>query len=75
LGGGTILCTDRRKGADVVEKIFLLPLSVKKRATNIFWGRCYDRNFLRFLTFSGKKLAFFSETNVMINFLNNLALF
>jgi hypothetical protein len=32
------------------------------------WGRCYDRNFLRFLQFSAKKLAFFSKTNVMIIF-------
>jgi hypothetical protein len=28
-------------------------------------GRCYDHNFLRFLTFSAKKLAFFSKTNVI----------
>jgi hypothetical protein len=34
-------------------------------------GRCYDHNFLRF----GKKLAFFSKTNVMIKILHNLALF
>jgi hypothetical protein len=30
------------------------------------WGRCY--NFLRFSTNLGKKLAFFSKTNVMIKF-------
>jgi hypothetical protein len=39
------------------------------------WGRCYDHNFLRFLTISGEKMAFFSKTNVMIKFLNNLSLF
>jgi hypothetical protein len=37
-------------------------------------GRCYDQNFLRFLTiFSAKKLAFFTKTNVTIKFLRNLA--
>jgi hypothetical protein len=30
------------------------------------WGRCYDHNFLRFLTIFGGKMAFFSKTNVMI---------
>jgi hypothetical protein len=38
-------------------------------------GRCYDHNFRQFLEFFGKKMAFFSKTNVMIKFLNNLALF
>jgi hypothetical protein len=39
-------------------------------------GRCYDHNFLRFsTTFSNKKLAFFSKTNVMIKILHDLALF
>jgi hypothetical protein len=39
-------------------------------------GRCYDHNhWQRFLPIFGKKLAFFSKTNVMIQFLNNLALF
>jgi hypothetical protein len=38
-------------------------------------GRCYDHNFLRFSTIFGKKLAFFSKTNVMIKILHNLALF
>jgi hypothetical protein len=33
----------------------------------------YDQNF--FLQFSAKKMAFFSKTNVMINFFQNLALF
>jgi hypothetical protein len=39
------------------------------------WGRSYDHNFLRFSAifgnfrqFSAKQLAFFSKTNVMINF-------
>jgi hypothetical protein len=41
----------------------------KKAAT---WGRCYDHNFPRF---SAKKLAFYSKTNVIVNFRNNLALF
>jgi hypothetical protein len=41
----------------------------------LIWGRCYDHNFLRFCQFSAKIMAFFSKTNVMINFLNNLALF
>jgi hypothetical protein len=39
------------------------------------WGRCYDHNFLRFSTIFGKKMAFFSKTNVMIKILHNLALF
>jgi hypothetical protein len=39
------------------------------------WGRCYDHNFLRFLTIFGEKVAFFSKTNVMINILHKLALF
>jgi hypothetical protein len=33
-------------------------------------GRCYDHNFLRFSTIFGKKLAFFSKTNVMIKILH-----
>jgi hypothetical protein len=36
-------------------------------------GRCYDHNFLRF--FPAKKLAFVFNTNVTINFFQNLALF
>jgi hypothetical protein len=39
------------------------------------WDRCYDHNFLQFLTIFGEKLAFFSKTNVMIIFLKKLALF
>jgi hypothetical protein len=38
-------------------------------------GRCYDHNFLRFLTIFGKKLPFFSKTNVLIKLLHNLTLF
>jgi hypothetical protein len=38
------------------------------------WGRCYDHNFLRFLTIFGEKMAFFSKTNVMIKILHYLAL-
>jgi hypothetical protein len=38
-------------------------------------GRCFDHNFLRFLTIFNKNMAFFSKTNVTIKFLNNLALF
>jgi hypothetical protein len=38
-------------------------------------GRCYEHNFLRFSTIFGKKLAFFSKTNVMIKILHDLALF
>jgi hypothetical protein len=38
-------------------------------------GRCYDHNFLRFLTIFGEKMAFFSKTNVLIKILHNLALF
>jgi hypothetical protein len=38
-------------------------------------GRCYDHNFLRFFPIFGEKLAFFFNTNVMINFFQNLALF
>jgi hypothetical protein len=37
--------------------------------------RCYDHNFLRFLTIFGKKLAFFLKTNVMIKFFHNLPSF
>jgi hypothetical protein len=32
------------------------------------WARCYDHNFLRFFKFLVKRLAFFSNTNIMINF-------
>jgi hypothetical protein len=39
------------------------------------WGRCYDHNFLRFLTIFCEKMAFLSKTNVMIKILHNLALF
>jgi hypothetical protein len=35
----------------------------------------YDHNFLRFLPIFGKKLAFFSKTNVTIKILHDLALF
>jgi hypothetical protein len=38
-------------------------------------GRCYDHNFLRFLTYFLQKMAFFSRTNVLINFFQTLALF
>jgi hypothetical protein len=41
----------------------------------LIWGRCYYHNFLRFSTIFGKKLAFFSNTNVMIKIFHNLALF
>jgi hypothetical protein len=44
-------------------------------STGSIRGRCYDHNFLQILTIFGKKLAFFSQTNVMIQFLHNLALF
>jgi hypothetical protein len=43
--------------------------------TYVFWGRCYDHNFLRFSPFFGEKIGFFSKTYVMIKFLHNLALF
>jgi hypothetical protein len=36
-------------------------------------GRCYDHNFLRFLTIFGKKMAFFLNTNVMINFFSKFS--
>jgi hypothetical protein len=31
-------------------------------------GRCHDHNFQRFFPIFGKKLTFFLNTNVMINF-------
>jgi hypothetical protein len=37
------------------------------------WDRCYEHNFRRFLTIFGKKCRFFSKTNVMVNFLQKLA--
>jgi hypothetical protein len=33
-------------------------------------GRCYDHNFRQFWA---KKMAFFSKTNVMVKFLQNIA--
>jgi hypothetical protein len=48
---------------------------LKTTTLHIPWGRCYDHNFLRFLTIFGKKLAFFSKNNVMVKILHNLALF
>jgi hypothetical protein len=39
------------------------------------WVRCYNHNFLRFSTFSAKKMAVFSKTSIMNKFLHNLALF
>jgi hypothetical protein len=39
------------------------------------WGRCYDHNFLRFSPIFGEKIGVFSETNVMIKFVHNLAWF
>jgi hypothetical protein len=39
-------------------------------------GRCYDHDFLRFLTIFGEKICvFFSKTNVMIKILHYLPLF
>jgi hypothetical protein len=38
------------------------------------WGRCYDHNFLRIWTIFGEKLAFFSKTNVLINFFQKFSL-
>jgi hypothetical protein len=39
-------------------------------------GRCYDHNFLRLSTIFGEKIGvFLKKTNVMINILQNLALF
>jgi hypothetical protein len=36
------------------------------KAKNKTRDRCYDHNFLQFFPIFGKKLAFFSKTNVMI---------
>jgi hypothetical protein len=36
-------------------------------------GRCYDQNFQRFSTIFGEKLAFFSNTNVMIEFFSKFS--
>jgi hypothetical protein len=36
-------------------------------------GQCYDHNFRRFLPIFGEKMVFFMKTNVMIQFLHNLA--
>jgi hypothetical protein len=55
------------------QKNFSAEMKIRKIGS---WGRCYDHNFLRFLTiFCKKKLAFLSKTNVMIKILHNLALF
>jgi hypothetical protein len=40
----------------------------------ITWGRCYDHNFLRFLTIFGEKIGVFLKNNVMIQILQILAL-
>jgi hypothetical protein len=54
---------------------FFITFSETKIATSVTRGRCYDHNFLRFLTIFGEKMAFLSQTNVMIKILHNLALF
>jgi hypothetical protein len=41
-------------------------------STTVARGRCYDHRFLRF---SAKKSAFFSKTNVMMNFSHKLTIF
>jgi hypothetical protein len=43
--------------------------------SSVIRGRWYDYNFLRFFPIFGEKLPFFLNTNVMINFFQNLALF
>jgi hypothetical protein len=43
-------------------------LQETKTKTGFARGRCYNHNFLRFLTIFGKKSAFFSKTNVMLIF-------
>jgi hypothetical protein len=55
---------------------FLLPLMPWEHLTRpTTRGRCYDHNFLRFFPIFCEKLAFFSKTNVMINFFSyNLTL-
>jgi hypothetical protein len=37
------------------------------------WGRCCDWNLQRFLSIFGEKMTFLSKTNVMITFLQKLA--
>jgi hypothetical protein len=54
---------------------FVLGRKWMKQLLGRNWGRCYDHNFWRFLTIFGKKLAFFSKTNVMIKILHNLPMF
>jgi hypothetical protein len=50
--------------------------SLKRFRTHCYpGGRCYDHNFLRFSPIFGEKMAFFLNTNVMINVFQNLALF
>jgi hypothetical protein len=38
-----------------------------------YWGRCYDHNFRRILPIFGEKMPFFTKPNVMIKFLQKLA--
>jgi hypothetical protein len=39
------------------------------------WGRCYDHNFMRFLTTFGEKIRVFLKNNAMIKFSKKLAAF
>jgi hypothetical protein len=49
---------------------------MKRRVlSSVTRGRCYDHDFLQFLTIFGDKIGVFLKTNVMINFIQNLALF
>jgi hypothetical protein len=72
----TSFCTKRGAQHDAMPRICWHP----KIASNLFfffldWGRYFDRNFLRFSTIFGDKMAFFSKTNAMIHFLQNSAVY
>jgi hypothetical protein len=66
-----------RMGENVPKLVTLPCLQWNKTShtVSVTRGRCYDHNFLRFLTIFGEKLAFFLKTNVMIKISHILTLF
>jgi hypothetical protein len=49
------------------------PALQKNKQFALLEGRCYDHNFVRFLTIFGEKIGVFSKPNVTINILHKLA--
>jgi hypothetical protein len=67
---------DSQQFALAIKKKHFKSLTASYPPVKKTWGRWFDDDFQRFFpNFRRKKLAFFLNTNVMINFFQHLALF